>query len=68
MAGTSITIVDTATPAVSRLIAAATQPAEMMRDIAGYLLFSTQRRFETETGPDGKKWQGLALRRCRRKS
>jgi phage virion morphogenesis protein len=62
MAGTSITITDTASPALSRLIIAATQPAEMMRDIAGYLLFSTQRRFETETGPDGKKWQALKPR------
>jgi phage virion morphogenesis protein len=62
MAGTSITITDTATPVVNRLIAVATQPAAMMRDIAGYLLFSTQRRFETETGPDGKKWPPLKPR------
>jgi phage virion morphogenesis protein len=62
MAGASITITDTATPAVSRLIAVSARPSAMMRDIGGYLLFSTQRRFETETGPDGVKWPALSPR------
>lgn len=30
------------------------------RAIAGYVLFSTQRRFERETGPGGVKWQSFA--------
>lgn len=62
MAGASITISNTATPTLVRLVAAASQPAEMMRDVAGYLLFSTQRRFETQTDPDGRKWKPLKPR------
>lgn len=62
MAGASIKIEDTATPGLVRLVAVASQPEAMMRDIAGYMLFSTQRRFETETDPDGRKWQSLSPR------
>lgn len=62
MTGTSVTIQDNATPALIRVVAVATRPEAMMRDIAGYLLFSTQRRFETETDPDGKKWEPLSPR------
>lgn len=68
MAGTSISIQDDATPALARLVAIATRPEAMMRDIAGYLLFSTQRRFETETGPDGSKWAPLSPRTAKARS
>lgn len=62
MTGTSIKIEDQATPALSSLVRAASAPEAMMRDISGYMLFSTQRRFETETDPDGQKWQSLSKR------
>lgn len=62
MTGTSITISDTATPGLAFLIATARKPDVMMRDIAGYVLFSTERRFEKETGPNGAKWKPLAGR------
>lgn len=68
MSGTSILIEDTASPGLSRLVAVASQPAAMMRDIAGYMLFSTQRRFEKETGPDGVKWPALSPRTAARRA
>lgn len=36
--------------------------APMMADIAGYMLTSTQRRFEREVGPDGRTWVPLRPR------
>lgn len=62
MTGTSILIRDDATEALGRFMEVSGAPAAMMRDIAGYMLFSTQRRFETETDPDGKKWEPLKRR------
>jgi phage virion morphogenesis protein len=62
MAGASVTIENTASETLIRLVAIANDPSVIMRDIAGYVLFSTQRRFETETGPDGVKWKALSPR------
>jgi phage virion morphogenesis protein len=62
MSGTSIEITDELTPALTRLLEVADDPAEIMGGVAGYLLTSTQQRFERETGPDGKKWQALSPR------
>lgn len=62
MAGTSIVIENTASPALARIVGVAERPGAIMRDVGGYILFSTQRRFETETGPDGAKWQRLSPR------
>lgn len=62
MTGASIEIRDEISPALSRLVANAENPARIMDDVAGHLLTSTQRRFETETDPDGKKWKPLSPR------
>lgn len=62
MSGTSIEIKDELTPALTRLLEVADDPAEIMSGVAGYLLTSTQQRFERETGPDGQKWKGLSAR------
>ncbi|MGX1259800.1 phage virion morphogenesis protein [Sinorhizobium fredii] len=66
MAGTTITIDDTATEGLSRLVNAAVHPGQMMSAMGAYLLTSTQRRFETETGPDGEKWKPLSKRTANR--
>lgn len=47
--------------------AAGRDTAPLMEAIAGHLLFSSQRRFETETGPDGKKWAPLRPRTANRR-
>lgn len=62
MTRASIEIRDELDPALNRLVANAEDPAAIMDDVAGYLLFSTQRRFETETDPDGNKWKPLKAR------
>jgi len=62
MAGASITITDTATQGLALVIRISRKPTAMMRDIGGYVLFSTQRRFETQTGPDGVQWKSLSPR------
>lgn len=41
--------------------------ADAMHAIGGYLVNATQRRFERETGPDGKAWQKLAPRTAARR-
>lgn len=67
MTGASITLHDTATEGLSRLVDAAVHPGQMMSAMSAYLVTSTQRRFETETGPDGVKWKPLADRTASRK-
>lgn len=67
MTGASIKIIDEASPAVARLVASAQSPRRITAAIAGYLVFSTQRRFETETGPDGEAWQKLSARTASRR-
>jgi phage virion morphogenesis protein len=62
MTGASVTIENTASPTIARIISVADDPSVIMRNIAGYVLFSTQMRFESETGPDGKKWAPLSPR------
>ncbi len=62
MTGASIEIRDEIGPTLSRLVANAENPTDIMDDVAGYLLLSTQRRFETETDPDGNKWKPLSPR------
>ncbi len=47
---------------LARVAKAGKDTRPLMESIAGYMLFSTQRRFETETGPDGKKWLPLSPR------
>ncbi|MCF1485025.1 phage virion morphogenesis protein [Agrobacterium vitis] len=62
MVGTSIEIRDGLSPTLNRLVTISENPAEIMGDVAGYLLTSTQQRFERETGPDGQKWKPLKAR------
>lgn len=68
MSGASIEIKDELTPALTRLLERAEHPAEIMSGVAGYLLTSTQQRFERETGPDGQKWKGLTARTANARS
>ena len=59
----AITIEDEAVnAALSRAEAAGANTKSLMRDIAAAMLFSVQRRFETETGPDGRSWARHAPR------
>lgn len=62
MTGTTIRLDDTATEGLSRLVNTAVHPGQMLSAMGAYLLTSTQRRFETETGPDGQKWKPLSKR------
>ncbi|TXI00295.1 MAG: phage virion morphogenesis protein [Rhizobium sp.] len=68
MFGASVEIKDELTPALTRFVEAAENPAEIMGGVAGYLLTSTQQRFERETGPDGQKWQDLSPRTANKRS
>ncbi|WP_085025590.1 phage virion morphogenesis protein [Ensifer aridi] len=67
MTGTTITLDDTASEGLSRLVNAAVHPGQMMSAMGAYLLTSTQRRFETETGPEGAKWKPLSPSTAKRK-
>ncbi|SIR43185.1 phage virion morphogenesis (putative tail completion) protein [Rhizobium sp. RU35A] len=62
MTGASLEIRDELDPALNRLVVNSQNSAEIMDAIAGHLLFSTQRRFETETAPDGQQWKQLSPR------
>lgn len=42
--------------ALTRVEEAGGDTSALMRDVAAAMLFSVQRRFETESGPDGSKW------------
>ncbi|MES0879695.1 phage virion morphogenesis protein [Roseibium sp. SCP14] len=48
--------------ALSRVVEAGGDTSALMADIAGAMLFSVQRRFETESSPDGTKWPAHAPR------
>ena len=48
--------------ALDRVAAAGIDTAPLMQRVEGMMLFAVQRRFETETGPDGGKWQRLSPR------
>lgn len=67
MAGTSISVIDEATGEITRLVQRIESPAETLAAMAGYMLSSTQRRFEREEGPDGKKWKALSPRTANRR-
>lgn len=47
--------------------AAADDKPELLSRIGAYLVKSTQRRFERETGPDGQPWQRLSPRTAERR-
>lgn len=48
-----------------RVAAAGGDASTFLHAVGGYLLTSTQRRFETRTGPGGKAWPQLAPRTAR---
>ncbi|WP_440410627.1 phage virion morphogenesis protein [Neorhizobium petrolearium] len=67
MPGSRLIIDDELTPVISAIGIAVTHPGEMTSAFAAYMLTSTQRRFERETGPDGQKWKPLARRTAMQK-
>ncbi|MBP1852688.1 phage virion morphogenesis protein [Rhizobium halophytocola] len=67
MPGALISLDDKTSPFIVNLIRQARHPGELMASIAGYLLTSTQRRFERETGPGGAKWPALSRRTANRR-
>jgi phage virion morphogenesis protein len=54
------TIDDKASPAVARLAAKVKNLGPALDEIGASNVTETQHRFETESGPDGAKWVGLA--------
>ncbi|WDR00748.1 phage virion morphogenesis protein [Devosia sp. J2-20] len=63
MAGVSFSIDDSdALDALGRIERAASNPVEAFHRLGAHFVFSTHRAFETETGPDGRKWKPLSPR------
>lgn len=59
----SLSIADEAIQtALDKVAARGGNTAPMMAEIEGAMLFDVQRRFETETGPDGQAWQRMSKR------
>lgn len=48
--------------AIAAAARAVEHPQGLMAAFGGYFVMSTQRRFETETGPDGVRWPRLSAR------
>ena len=67
MTGIQIKVVDQdVNAALDRIDRVAADPSAIMAEIAGYLVTSSQRHIETESGPDGK-WQRLSPRTAARR-
>jgi len=62
MAGSKITLRDTASAVITRIVGAARHPGELMATYAALLLTSTQRRFERQIDPEGVAWRPLSKR------
>lgn len=62
MPGASISLSDELQPVISAIGVTVQHPGRLTEAWAAYMLYSTQRRFQTETGPDGVKWKPLARR------
>lgn len=62
MPGASLILSDELSPIISDIAKTAQHPGGLMSAFAAYMLTSTQRRFELETDPEGKKWKPLAKR------
>ncbi|MEL6921361.1 MAG: phage virion morphogenesis protein [Pseudomonadota bacterium] len=63
MSGASLTITQNELDgALERAVAAGANPRQLMDAVGGYMLTAVQRRFETETGPDGQPWKPLSPR------
>lgn len=68
MAGASIVIQDEEiNAALARVKQAGGDTRDLNEAIAGHMLKSVQRRFEAETGPDGKAWRRLSPRTAARR-
>ena len=68
MTGVRITIDDAEVNAMlARVEKAGVDTQPLMAEIAGAMLLSTQRRFETQTGPDGTPWRRLSPRTAARR-
>ncbi len=68
MTGAAITLEVTDAPVrelLDRVEAVGGDTLPLMRALGGYMLASTQRRFETRTAPGGAAWQRLAPRTAR---
>lgn len=50
---------------VRAVVLAGARKRALLKEIGGYLVTSTQRRFETRTGPDGSKWAPFAPKTLR---
>lgn len=62
MAGTTIKVAVQGQPvidALNRLLAAGTNLRPVLKVIGEHLVQSTERRFDAETDPDGKRWQDV---------
>lgn len=70
MAGyVSIRVDDAAAQAaIQRVADAGGDTLSLLSLIGGYMVTATQRRFETETGPDGVKWAPMAKRTAARRA
>jgi phage virion morphogenesis protein len=68
MAGTQFLYEDEAVAgALRRAADAGANTADMMDEIAAAMLYGVQRRFETETAPDGSPWAALKPQTIRRR-
>lgn len=68
VAGVSLTVKvnDTVTPGLAELARRLRNFNPALDEIGSSLVTSTQMRFEAESGPDGRKWKGLAESKARR--
>ncbi|MEH3093369.1 MAG: phage virion morphogenesis protein [Agrobacterium cavarae] len=62
MPGAAIQVDDELRPVLALIGLALDHPGKLTSAFAAHMLYSTQRRFETETDPDGVKWKALARR------
>lgn len=68
MSGVSITFRDDGlVPALNRVLTQSRNLTPAFDSIGNMLVGSTQRRFESETGPDGRKWPALAMATIKKK-
>lgn len=68
MSGASLIIDDAEiNAAIDKVFFAGGNTEPLMQAINGYMLFSVQRRFETERGPDGTPWRKLSPRTANRR-
>lgn len=67
MPGTSLLLDDELAPVLSAIGVAISHPGALTAEFAAAMLYSTQNRFQRETGPDGVKWKSLSRRTSMKK-